>query len=583
MFKFDSKRLIILILVGALSLVACDQSDDSAGGSSLLASNDSILRYVPADSPYVFASVEPLPDDILDKLEPKFDRILASYEGLLRQVMAMATSKVAEGEGDAGDFETASAVVTELSSLMSIEGLRGAGFGRESTAVFYGHGLLPVLRMHVSDGALFDAALARIETKAGQKMPVATIGNSSFRYFEHNDVKVIVAVLGDQVVITVAPSNFDDGQLSTLLGLTLPDSSIADSGALTSIADEYAYISYFVGYVDFARIVDTFISDATGLDADLIALMEHDNSELSDICRSEIRSLAGIAPRMVMGYTDISAERLSSQLVIEMRDDIASGLATLPSAVPGLGEDQGGLMSFGMSINVKALRNFVAARLDALEAEPFECEMFADLQHSVASGRMALNQPMLPMAYDFKGFVGVVNNIEGLDMVKQMPPTSIDARFLLAMNNAAALVSLGAMMSPELMGLNIEPNGEPVRFELTQMGAMMDNMYLALTDDALAISIGEGVEAELADMLSADAEENGTFLSFSMDAGRYYAFIGEAMAAVDQDDDNPMPPEFQAAMQDVMLAVADIYDRMSVDIRFTDKGIVMNSSVRLQD
>ena len=583
MFKFDSKQLIIPLLVGALTLVACDKADDSAGGSSMFVSDDSILQYVPADSPYVFASVEPLPDDILDKLEPKFDRILQSYEGLLREAMAMASSKVAEGQGDVGDFETASAVVAELSALMSIEGLRGAGLGRESTAVFYGHGLLPVLRMHVSDGALFDAALTRIETKAGEKMLVATIGDSSFRYFEIVDVKVIVAVLGDQVVITAAPSSYDDRQLSMLLGLTLPDSSIVDSGALKGIADEYGYISYFVGYVDFARIVDTFISDATGLDADLFALMEHDSSELSDVCRSEIRSLAGIAPRMVMGYTDITAERLTSQLVIEMRDDIASGLATLTSAVPGLGGDQGGLMSFGMSINVKALRTFVEARLDALEADPFECEMFADLQQSVASGRMALNQPLPPMAYDFKGFVGVVNNIEGLDMVNRTPPTSIDARFLLAMNNATALVSLGAMMSPELMGLNIEPDGEPVRLDLARMDAMMDNVFLALTDDALAMSIGEGVEAQLADMLAADAEENGTFLSFSMDAGRYYTFIGAAMAAADQDDDSPMPPEIQAAMQDVMLAVADIYDRMSAAIRFTEKGIVMDSSVRFQD
>ena len=159
----------------------------------------------------------------------------------------------------------------------------------------------------------------------------------------------------------------------------------------------------------------------------------------------------------------------------------------------------------------------------------------------------------------------------------------MSARFLLAMNNATALVSLGAMMSPELMGLNIEPNGEPVRFELASMDAMMDNVFLALTNDALAMSIGEGVEAQLADMLAADPEENGTFLSFSMDAGRYYAFIGAAMAAADQDDDSPMPPEIQAAMQDVMLAVADIYDRMSAAIRFTEKGIVMDSSVRFQD
>jgi hypothetical protein len=44
-----------------------------------------------------------------------------------------------------------------------------------------------------------------------------------------------------------------------------------------------------------------------------------------------------------------------------------------------------------------------------------------------------------------------------------------------------------------------------------------------------------------------------------------------------------MSPEFQAAMQEMMLAVSNIYDRLSVDVRFTDKGIVVDSSVTVRD
>ena len=102
-----------------------------------------------------------------------------------------------------------------------------------------------------------------------------------------------------------------------------------------------------------------------------------------------------------------------------------------------------------------------------------------------------------------------------------------------------------------------------------------------MTDNALAMSVGDGAETELSGMLAADAEDDGTFFSFSMDAARYYTFIGEAMAAAETDDESPMSPEFRAAMQDMVLAVADIYDRMSVDIRFTEKGIVIDSSVTL--
>ncbi len=103
-----------------------------------------------------------------------------------------------------------------------------------------------------------------------------------------------------------------------------------------------------------------------------------------------------------------------------------------------------------------------------------------------------------------------------------------------------------------------------------------------MNDDAIAMSVGDGAQAQLSGMLSADAADDGTFFSFSMDAGRYYAFLGEAMT-VANDEDNPMSPKFKAAMQDMMLAISEIYDRMSVDVRFTDDGVVMDSVVTLEN
>ena len=579
-------NLALATISAAMTIVACEKTDE-----------ESLLDYVPADSLYVFASIAPLPDAVLDKLEPKIDRILRSYEVLLREIAGMAMEKAVEGGDESEDAEKAVAVIGELSSLMSVEGLRGAGFKRDSTAVFYGNGLLPVLRIEVSDGALFESALARIEEKAGQKMNVATIAGSPVRYVEAESIKVLVSIHEKQVVISVAPATFSDEQLAELLGLSAPKSSIADAGILKSIATEYGFNDYFVGYIDIKGIVETVTDGASGLDADLIAIMKEldhsdesdesedatDSDELSEICRTEIRSVAGVMPRIVMGYTDVSAERFDSQLIVELRNDIATSLATLTAPVPGLGGDPGGLMSFGMSIDVLAMRNFYEAQLDALDANPFLCEAFADLQAGVSEGRTALQQPVPPMVYDFRGFVGVIQDIEGLDMAAQTPPTSVDGQFLLAMENAPALISLGAMMSPELAGLNLQPDGEPLKLNLPQAQMMGGDVFVALTDDALALSVGDGAETELAGMLTAEARDDGTFFSFSMDAARYYTFIGEAIALSEPDDEDPMSPEFQAAMQDMMLAVADIYERMSVDVRFTEKGIVIDSSVTIRD
>jgi len=583
MFKSVSTKLTVATVFFAMMTVACEQTEKT-----------SLLDYVPADSPYVFASIAPLPDAVFDKLEPKIDRILQSYEILLQEIAGMAMEKTAEDGDGSEDAEKAAAVIAELSSLMSIDGLRAAGFDRKSTAVIYGNGLLPVMRIEVSDGALFESALSRIEENAGEKMDLATIAGSPVRYVVAKEAKVLLAIREKQVVISVAPAAFSDDQIAELLGLSAPKSSIADSGVLQSIASEYGFNDYFVGYIDMERIAETVTGDAKGLDEALIAILEDlddsdepedvtESGELSDVCREEIRSVAGIMPRVVMGYTAISPGQFDSKFIVELRDDIATSLAALTSPVPGLGSDAGGLMSIGMSIDVMAMRNFYEAQLDALDSDPFLCEEFADIQAGVGQGRMALQQPVPPMVYDFRGFVGIINDIKGLNMATRTPPTSVDGQFLFAMNNAPALVSLGAMLSPELAGLDLQPDGEPVQLDMPQAQMLGGDVFVAMTDDALALSVGGGAETELARMLTADATDNGTFLSFSMDAARYYTFIGEAMALSEPDDEDAMPPEFQAAMQDMMLAVADIYDRMFLDVRFTEKGVVIDSSVTLRE
>jgi hypothetical protein len=584
MLKFRTVSLIIATLAGLLTLAACDRSKEEEASVSALASTESMLRYVPADSLYVIANVEPLPDALLDKLEPKLDQVLSSYRVLLQHVAVMAAAEVGEDAADSPEVSQLTAIADELSALMSLDGLRSAGFSRDSTAVMYGNGLLPVIRVSVTDGGLFDAALSRIEEKAGQKMPVASIGESAFRYLQAGTLKVIVANFDTEVVLAAAPASFDDEQLSQLLGLTLPDSSIAETGALQKIANEYGYTDHYVGFVDFQGIVNTVLGgEASGLNADLVALAGDESPELSDVCKAEILSLAGIAPRLVMGYTEITDQQLLSGAVIELRDDIAAGLVPLTAAVPGLGEEYAGLMSFGMSLDIKAARSFYEARLDALDAEPFECELFQEIQAGVVAGRQALNQPVPPMVYDFKGFLAVIDKIEGLDLASNMPPKSVAGRFLLAMDNATALMSLGAMFSPELAALNLEPDGKPARFESPQLQSAFDAVYLAMSDNAVAMSVGDDMDQQLPDMLAAEAEDNGILLSFSMDASRYYAFIAEAMLVAKEDDENPMPPEFQGALNDIMLAFSDFYDRMSARIRLTGRGVEIDSKITIKD
>jgi hypothetical protein len=186
------------------------------------------------------------------------------------------------------------------------------------------------------------------------------------------------------------------------------------------------------------------------------------------------------------------------------------------------------------------------------------------------------------MVYDFKGFLTVIDEIEGLDIATQTPPTSVDGSILLAMDNAQGLVAMGAMFSPELAALNLQPGGDPVALDLPQLQAMGLSAFAALTDSAVAVSVGEKSESEVQGMLGAEGATPPPFMSFSIDAARYYSFMGEAIAAGDVGEDAPTP-EMQTALKELMQSVAGLYDRMSGDILFTENGIEMHMTETLKD
>ena len=582
MTNLRNRRWLIILIACGITISACGKDEGSKDDASELSSADSILRFIPASTPYVLANTAPLPDELYDSFEPKMDALFKAYQNVIRAAVKVQIDGLPEGARDEEEMQRMSAIADELSSLFSVDGIREAGISRESTFAFYGNGLLPVLRFQLSDGADFEAAIARIEEQAGEPLNTAELDGKSYRYIDGGDARVVIAVFDDQAVFTAAPAGFNDEQLGQLLGLTLPARSIAASGELQDIAKEYGFTNHYLGLISPERIAETFLDGPSGLDADILALMGDAAPEFSDVCKSEIRSLVGVAPRMVLGYTRIDAKKIDSMAIVELRDDIALGLSGLPAAVPGLGTDHDGLISFGFGLNPKAAREFYAARLDAMEAEPYECELLQEFQAGAVAGRQALNQPVPPVVYDFRGFLAVIDSIEGMDLAKQIPPTSISARLLLAMDNIEALIAMGAMFSPEIAGLNLQPDGKPVPLDLPQVAGAVENPVVAMTDSMLVISVGDGAEAKIADMMDGTLDERPPFMSAAIDSQQYYAMVGDAIAASDGGDDAPSP-EMQEAMQDAMHALSDMYERMAMDVRFTSRGVEISGRIAVAD
>lgn len=578
MLKIVHARPFIWLAICALGVAACGKSTEEPEIASPLTDNSGLLRYVPADTPYVFGTVAPPPDEFMDRIEPKVDRLLKAQSEFLRVV----ASEVQTGDGeDSAEAEPIGAVMDELRSLMSLEGLREAGVTRDSTVILYGNGLLPVLRVALSDASLFEDLISRIEAEAGEQLPVAEVDGNPYRYVEDEGIRLVIATIGNEFVLTAAPESLDDAALARLLGLTLPAESIADSGKLRDIANEYGYLHEYVGLVDTVRLADTFIEEPEGLDARLLDIMGYDAGALSDVCKAELRSLAKIAPRVVAGYEEVSAGKIRSTTVVELRDDIAAEITAFAAPVPGLGRIYDGLFSLGMSLKAEAIRSFFDTHVAALRESPWECEHLADAQDGLfAASEQALAQPVPPVLYDFHGFLLVVEDMEGFDFGRKQPPESLDASFLLAIDNAQGLLAMGQAMIPQLAEMNIEPDGKARRFDLPEAEAGAESAWIALTDSAIALSVSEDGETVLPAMLKAEGVTPPPFMSMGLDGARYYTALAAAMR---EDDDEEMSEEMREALADVMTVAADFYERLQIDVTFTDRGIEIDTDMSLAD
>ncbi|MDH5583901.1 MAG: hypothetical protein OEY82_08560 [Gammaproteobacteria bacterium] len=561
------------------SVMLCATNAYAASGNSV-----DLLSYIPADTPYVFVSTEPLPSKVADKLEPTIDEILQVYQRILRHLMAEQLVKMAGEENSAEEAEQFRGVMEEVLGLVSLEGIRGAGIERASAFALYGNSLLPVLRFELSDDDLFDAAIERIEKKAGEDLLIGVANGESYKYTDTEQVRLIIATVDDQAIITAVPVQFSEPQIAEALGLKKPRASLKSSKALKSMAKEYGFSDYMTGFINNQRIAEIFTGKATEKDKQLLAAFSEQPPELSETCSAEIMEMVGIAPRMVFGYSDINTRGLKSSFIVELRKDIAKSLATIPAPVPGLGTDPGGLMSIGFGLNPLALRSFYEAQLDAMEADPYECESFADLQAGVAKGREALNQPVPPVVYSFRGMVANITDLQSMDFASNITPESIDASILIAVENAEALIMMAAMMDPQIAALNLLPDGKARKLELEQLAEFAGMAYAALSTNALSVSLGASAEKKSADMLLASAPDPAPFMSMSMDSARYYAMVGETMAKQPTaEGEEEIPPAIRAAMAELMTLSGSLYDRMFLDVRFTERGVEIGANMTLSD
>ncbi|HUH55939.1 MAG TPA: hypothetical protein VLZ32_09430 [Rhodanobacter sp.] len=593
----STMRFIALGLAGFM-LVACSHKDKNAP-----------LAFVPADTPYAVANLATLDDDTRTALLTQAN---AQLPAQLAQLNAMADDMAAK---DPDTARLLHAFGAELKGQTVETFAAHAGIDVKGRAAFYGLGLAPVLRFDLSDPAMFEEFIARLETAYGKKLDAAQEDKQAYRRHVStaSGTEVILAIVGKQAIIALLPDTATPSLLRQALGLDRPKKSLQDDGRLKTLAKAKGYQDWVVGQLDLTRALPLL---ASGNDP-LFGAIEKARAQAESAktgepvanqlqtppsCAIEAARIAARVPALSFGYTRLDPKHQDARFDIALAPDISEAFAKLKVDLPGLGTAGTAPFDLSIALPVMSLRTFWSAQADAVAAKPFTCPKLTDLNDEFAKLGAAMQQAAIP---PFGDMLGLRVALDTMVAAKNTSLPTISGRFVLGTSNPAGLLATGQMMVPSLARLKLAADGEPVPLPQDLANMVGQPAWLAMNPHALAIGIGAGEDAKLAETLNTPVGDAGRMLRMHLNGAMYLSWLqlmedkadslAAATATISRGDDSSLGADNDDATTEaaanaarskaqfaVMKAQAERVDSIDAEMHVDDDGMVITSQTVLK-
>ena len=525
------------------------------------------FKHIPADTPYVFADIEPFPYDELDW------QFIESYGSLITELRDQLTAEARNMPGDSIDKELqlTLAVLDELDGNMSPEGLKNLGIAIQGHIALYGIGAYPVYRLELADSSKFEAMIARIEAKVGEEIPRAKRGAHEYREIRAEELVIPIIITDKELVFGMTHAGFADTFVDYMTGDKMPERSLYQDNALLEMMRKHDFKPYVAGYFDITR----FVSVVTGEDkfsllAQSLMASGLDAPDLEASCRTEYNALAAAAPRIIMGYDEITRTHMSATFGLEMNTPLAKRLASARGSIPGFtsAKRDSGIFAYGMGVDLKALVEVLRGEAKRLGEDPFQCPDLLEFNDAAAAFNSAAQQipPFIST------MLGADVSLLGLELDNDMV-TRLQATAVIRLEEPDALMGTLKLLVPELTNLTIKPGDAPVALTLPQefaaMGPGVTTPYIAMSDNAIGLCIGEGMQAHMLDLINAPVQRT-PIMSIAYDMARIVKLI-------DDNSDLSAEDEFAGAAlgiyetmgalkMDVDIDATGLYTRMRVEM-----------------
>ena len=534
------------VLAVALGLLACSDS-----------SSNTLLGYVPEDTPYLAMSGDPLPDEVAEKFKQMSTKFQSDYGPKIVESYAQTL----EGLPNLSP-ESRQKILDALTRMVSVS---FDSMISELDWVLYGRGLSPVVRVELGDPDSWTKLMDELAAEGGAFTSNDSRGDRFWRYNAPGEEAVFLMTIQDSRFFAGISTGGDEKVLLDHL-YSEPDDDQADAIAeeVEEIRDRHEMIPFQMLFVDTKRLL-TRVAE--------LAPEPATSAECMDI-------YARIAPRLVAGYTEITGSRLVGSAILELDSNVAGELTQWTTPLRSLdGSDP--ILSLAFGLNFAKAAESLAELQQKLNAGNNTCDLLSKL---ASFDPTTLGQAL--------GMLGGSGNPRTAQIaVYSMPANPLapaEPWSLTTVVGAESPDTLAAMASSLLPTQPLlAKKGTPAQLETPAMLTAMSvpDVWGVLLDDGIAFATGDGSETRLSTLADSEPAESDAVFTASLDWERLAVPL-KAQMKTTMDLAAAMSPDPQAAAaMESQLAMLDLYiaflKRTDFKLAFTDEGIVIEQKAEL--
>jgi hypothetical protein len=384
-----------------------------------------LFAHIPADTPYVFASFEPIPAEFWtlmgDTMKPEMEK---AFDQLLAQPADSPPKKFVAG------------ILRDLRGNLTADGVKKVlGISTDFHFAVHGIGVVPVFRLELADAKALTATIEKHSKESGFTLPIATSNGKPYWRVPDGDTLLVAAILDDQLVVSGGPAPLIEKALPQILGVEKPTPSMADGGALKETIARHGLAAYGAGFVDTAKLA-----------SHIVALKTAEGKPPPPACPAQLTALGTRFPKLVFGYDAVSTSRIGMRVVLEVEPELLGRLKALQVEVPGLAGGklaQPALFAMGGGIDIPKARQLGMALGRAMVEFGSACGA-ADMVEDATEMQATMSQPLPPGLDKVRGGLAVVLGGE----MTQQGPRNIDGFAVIATDDPGALLDVVYKQAP---------------------------------------------------------------------------------------------------------------------------------------